>query len=126
MCLPRPSLAGQLLCFPTCFAFARFFARAGVAFGLPAGAGLLRIGAGEGYVSSTEFVDNDAPESPDAHKNGAGTLECTGCPGGEIDVDEFIAWVQSKDPAPEEWEAALRERSERGSPRHVTTPRHRA
>ena len=43
--------------------------------------------------------------------------------GGEIDVDEFIAWVQSKDPAPEEWEAALRERSERGSPRHVTTPR---
>ena len=59
--------------------------------------GGLRIGAGEGYVSSTEFVDNDAPESPDAHKNDAGTLECTGCPGGEIDVDgcETVDFCQS-------------------------------
>ena len=59
--------------------------------------GGIRIGAGEGYVSSTEFVDNDAPDSPDAHKNSAGTLECTGCPGGEIDVDgcETVDFCQS-------------------------------
>ena len=48
ICLPRPSLAGQLLWLPSCFALPCFFAQAGVAFGLPAGAGLLRTGAGAG------------------------------------------------------------------------------